>query len=611
MCDKCVKRRCWYATGLFTVALWVIFHGVLKVFGANQISPLPVEQRTNLGWNLAQNTEYSTDGAWADVTNLFLPWGKVDRPYELNPNLAITDRGYPLADAAAFSYLRGYPKQKMSVIVEGGGAVLSVAVGGKLSNLVLTVDPTVPGMRRGMVDYDPDRSSTATITLRAIDPNNPVTNLQILSVDSTGDFTNQFIAKVQTGCYVRFMDWQRTNHFGINSAGERTPDGDYSVRPTPETWNQVGPRGVALEYMISLCNTANVDPWFCIPTTWTDDDVRDFARLVRVFLNTDKSVYKEYSNETWNSGFRQQGDMRRQAAQRNELTATNDNDRLWQFIALRTVEIEDIFRSEFGTDQGRTRNIYAGQAANPGTLAVGLSYLQSRLGVVNRRLWGLSVARYFGNPEPFEYDPTTQKLTHPEWTDQQWAEGFIKYTLDGLNNPSAKFTQFRQLANDYGLVPVAYEGGQSITDENTLARMKKMNSAAKKLAQHLPGMADVYIAGANAAARDIGPTMFGHYQLISPEVPYYWGAWASGTDALEASVKAKALIAATRRDRLSIPQPRWAKETFVRSWTPGSIWGDPSIQPPAVVLPPPVVAPRKANKVTIDYDDGQSEELQK
>lgn len=577
---------------------------------APPVATLPEGQRVNLGWNLEQNTEYSTDGAWADVTNLFLPWGKVDRPYELNPNLQITDRGYPLADAGTFSYLRGYAKQTMGVVVEGGGANLTMSVTGKLTNLRL--GRAADGALRGTVDYDPDRSSNATITLKGIDPANPVTNLQIIAADVIGDFTRQFVEKVQTGVYVRFMDWQRTNHYGIDKTGQRTPDGVFANRPTKETWNQVGERGVAIEYIISLCNTAGVDPWICIPSTWTDDDIRECARLFRVSLKPELNTYKEYSNETWNSGFRQQGDIRRQAEQRNELTATNANDRLWQFIALRTVEIEDIWRSEFGVDQGRTRNIYAGQAANPQILQVGLQYLQSRFGApVNRRLWGLSVARYFGNPEPFEIDPATGTVTHPEWTDQQWAEGFLSYIRAGLENPTpqtaAKFALFRQLAADYGLVPVAYEGGQSITDENTLARMKKLNSAAKKLAQHLPAMGDVYVAGANAAARDIGPTMFGHFQLISGETPYYWGAWTAGNEPLAgSSVKAGALIAATRRDRGSIPAPRWANETFKRSWQPGAIWGDPSEMPAAVIAPVITPAPG-VKRVTVEFQDGTTQ----
>ena len=39
--------------------------------------------------------------------------------------------------------------------------------------------------------------------------------------------------------------------------------------------------GVALEYMIALCNELEADPWFCIPHTATDEYVREFAKQVK------------------------------------------------------------------------------------------------------------------------------------------------------------------------------------------------------------------------------------------------------------------------------------------------------------------------------------------
>ena len=91
------------------------------------------------------------------------------------------------------------------------------------------------------------------------------------------------------------MDWQRTNDSAIV---------EWTDRPTLRDHSQAI-EGVALEYMIRLCNRLSVEPWFCMPHAASDDFVRRFAQMVKADLSPALRVHIEYSNECWNGRFAQ------------------------------------------------------------------------------------------------------------------------------------------------------------------------------------------------------------------------------------------------------------------------------------------------------------------
>ena len=62
-------------------------------------------------------------------------------------------------------------------------------------------------------------------------------------------------------------------------------------------------RGVPIEVLIALANTLDIDPWFTIPHSATDDYITEFASLVKATLSPNLKPYIEYSNETWNDFF--------------------------------------------------------------------------------------------------------------------------------------------------------------------------------------------------------------------------------------------------------------------------------------------------------------------
>jgi len=109
-----------------------------------------------------------------------------------------------------------------------------------------------------------------------------------------------FLRRLKPFGVVRFMDWARINNSTETHWADRTLPDDL----------QSGRDGVALEHMIALSNELGADAWFCMPHRADDDYIRQFAQMVRDRLHRDAKVYIEYSNEVWNTQFKQHNYIR-------------------------------------------------------------------------------------------------------------------------------------------------------------------------------------------------------------------------------------------------------------------------------------------------------------
>lgn len=61
--------------------------------------------------------------------------------------------------------------------------------------------------------------------------------------------------------------------------------------------------GIAIEYLIDICNQGSMDLWLCHPYLADDDYMHQCATLVKSRLNADLRVFTELSNEVWNGQF--------------------------------------------------------------------------------------------------------------------------------------------------------------------------------------------------------------------------------------------------------------------------------------------------------------------
>ncbi len=107
-----------------------------------------------------------------------------------------------------------------------------------------------------------------------------------------------YLKRLEPFSVLRFMDWANINNTRRKHWEQRTQPGD-----SP----QAGSNGVAIEHMIAISNELGADPWFCMPHLADDDYVRRYAELVKERLHGDATIYLEYSNEVWNTQFKQHG----------------------------------------------------------------------------------------------------------------------------------------------------------------------------------------------------------------------------------------------------------------------------------------------------------------
>ncbi len=231
---------------------------------------------------------------------------------------------------------------------------------------------------------------------------------------------------------LRFLDWQKTNS---------NPPGTWAERAKPGPLQGDSSRGVAAEYMVALCNETDADLWVCIPHHADDDYNRQFARLVRDHLEPQLKVYVEYSNEVWNSRFPQYDWVKQRA--------DDAGLHLYQQVAIEAQRDWDLWLEEFGPQRDRVVRVLAGQSANRWHL----QRATSRLG--EGGFDALAVGAYVG----INRKDTDQWFAHGATADQVLDKLFE--LLETKEGP--RWAAHAELAEQYGVPLLAYEGGQHVT----------------------------------------------------------------------------------------------------------------------------------------------------
>ncbi|GAB4186195.1 MAG: hypothetical protein Kow00105_00660 [Phycisphaeraceae bacterium] len=252
--------------------------------------------KASVGMNLAEVKFWSREWAFVDAIHSARPW------VSTNPNGQPFDTGQPVnTDAKGWPILQpgqavhtllltdkpgAYPTGTYVVTWEGPG---TLEFGFDATN-VQTVGPN-------RMTFDVNIATKNGILLRVKDGDARNIHVWMPGFENAqSPFHPLFIQKLQPFGVIRFMDWQRTNGSTLVSWSQRT---------TPDCFNQAGDNGVALEFMIELCNELGADAWFCMPHMADDDFVTQFATMVRDNLDPSLDVYVEWSNEVWNVQFPQ------------------------------------------------------------------------------------------------------------------------------------------------------------------------------------------------------------------------------------------------------------------------------------------------------------------
>jgi hypothetical protein len=327
----------------------------------------------------------------------------------------------------------------------------------------------------------------------------------------TQPFTDTFLASLAGYKVIRFMDWQHTNNSTLSAWANRT---------TPNSASQAGNNGVAVEYMVALCNALNADMWINVPAMADDDFVTQEATLIKNTLNPGLKVYIEYTNEIWNGGFSQ---ATYAATQGLAIDPTGpDWQRAEEYYSQRAVEIFALWDTVYGS-AARTSlvRVMATQLANGGITTMALDWTPSGGTPAWQHVDAVAGAPYFcgqvGSGDISSWD-TAWNSNHASAIAA--LEAYCASDTSGdIHTWQAK--QYN-IAHSHGLALIAYEAGQGMvgvganqTDATFNALLNATNSD--------PGMRTLYTNFLNQWKADGGQLLMNYTSVYEPNQFGYWG----------------------------------------------------------------------------------------
>ncbi len=466
-----------------------------------QPQPQPTPQPDNspkgfLGINLAEVTYYTREWVFVDAMKQSRDWLPTrsggSNPWNSGETLSLNKDGWPILNdgQAAHTIMMidtqgAYPAGRYVCTYDGDGTIEfnydAKVVSRNGNRIELDVSPTNRGIYLRI-----DQSN----------PNDPVRNVKVWLPgfeNAASSFHPLYLSRLKPFSVIRFMDWQRTN-------GSETTN--WSDRASATNYTQGTDRGVALKYMIELCNELGADPWFCMPHMADDDYVRRFAAQVKAQLRPDLNVYIEWSNELWNSQFPQHKWVKANTDGQSLSEAFRQD---WADQADRDF---DVWRDVFGPDSARVIRLAVGQKDNPWVTRKLVEALDGQFDAI-------SCSTYFGFTRS-QRDQLSSSTT---------ADDILNMAMDEMSrglrsNYQAHGDLARTWSTNLGrTIPlIGYEGGQHYTASGGDPPWAQ---ALIDIQSH-PRMYDVYLANMREW-ENAGGSLFNAFNFV--EKPDKWGSW--------------------------------------------------------------------------------------
>nr|KAG5705276.1 hypothetical protein BaRGS_010727 [Batillaria attramentaria] len=306
---------------------------------------------------------------------------------------------------------------------------------------------------RKVVEFPHIKENGIILEVTATNPDNPIHNIRVLppGYENTYErfpFHPLFLEFLKRFSEIRFMDYLHTNGHGPEPT-------TWSTRRRPDYHTQEGPEGGAVEYMVQLANTVGVDPWICVPFAADDHYVTQLASYVKKNLRPDVKVYVEYSNEVWNTMFRQTIYTQEQG----KLLFPDDNARTagMKFFVKRATEIANLWTQVWGSESERVVNVIAWQT----NYFANYNRMLAELGDRKSSFQAIGITGYF------TCDKATR--THAaEMPTMTMAE--IQHLCDvGLAHEKDTDRHYMDVALAHGLKLVMYEGGPGMANPDNAA----------------------------------------------------------------------------------------------------------------------------------------------
>lgn len=456
-----------------------------------------------LGINLAGPVDWNTELPFVDVFHLARAWisQKPGAAWGQGPALELDARGWVrrlapdcFAETPQCTINGGhYPSGVWTVLWEGEGRI-ELSKGTVVSNtpncLIVNVD---------------SRGGGFFLRLRATKPENPVHNIRVLLPGFTAakaaanPWNPGFLARWRGMACLRLMDFQETNN---------TRQRHWADRVHPDDATYAG-RGLPIELLCDLANRLETDAWFCMPHEADDDYIREFAKLARTRLGPQRKIYLEYSNEVWNSQFKQNQYAAEQG--RKLGLAEKPWEAAWHYTSQRSVEIFALWEEAFG---GRERlvRVLPSQAAN--------SWLSGQIAGwkdAATHADALAIAPYISMIVP----AGGQGLTGAEVA--TWS---VERLLDHVETNALPecvrwMRENQKVASQHGLKLICYEAGQHLVGTGGAENNEALTRLFLAANAH-PRMAGIY-RKYYAAWEAAGGDLLCHFSSVGEWSK--WGSW--------------------------------------------------------------------------------------
>lgn len=478
------------------------------------------------GLNLGKHDEASGAHPFQDLFHEFvgggadrksLGWGKVNKPWEPNPSLILTDRGYPLSeDASAYSYLSDLGEGEYEFTYGGS---CSVSFSGRLQEVfptsqpatLSTTQPVGTTRRPRIVRLDPLASTTGIVTVRDIDKYDPPRDFHLTprGEDANRVYSYRYLARIrEAGAEsLRPMDWRVTNRQRVHQWKDRRRGDDF---------RQVGEYGVSDDLLVALPRELpGVSLYLNAPDFYDDLSFEQMAEWYRSALPTGSRLRVEYSNELWNPDF----DQRR---------------RIDALARARGVQMHEAYASEcvrfakaWQRGWARSSNdialdlILPAQTASPSLTNEVFKSIR-KLDAGGAKWVGfthLAVSGYFSYPP--ELDLELEALERAGKPDAAVDLYFQRLMADTAVPQDRRLKQ-KVYAEREDLGLIVYEGGLGMVEYNPLLR-RTAASATKRVARNDPRMGDFVKAVFNACERDYSPapgSVFNWFDFVNRD---QWG----------------------------------------------------------------------------------------
>lgn len=435
------------------------------------LCPLSQAQTTRpIGVNLEGMSDYMSADMLMDLVKTARPFGKVTAAH-INGADAVRrdDAGWPLEDAGIVLFAARPSDQDRAFRFRfTGKADVRITPGGAGKVTSNTYDPAT-NISEGTIVGAKNQS---TLNMNFSNTNGGIRDLQVLRDEpAAGAFTQRFIDRLAPfkGQVLRYMDLQGTNGSAQTTWESRT-------KPEHKNWRNNMP----VEVLVELTERADVHPWFCMPHQADDGYVRAFATYIRDHLGGKRTIYVEYSNETWNTQFAQARYAREQGLKMG-LDQDPYNAQL-RYHGLRTAQIGRIWREVFAEKPTQHTLVIV-----LGTQAAGMRPVQQSLTPdgVQEAIDAIAIAPYMGGSIAKELGDKLTTTPIETIHDMMRAELAPDGRVDRWINAHTAY------AKSIGKRLIAYEAGQHLVADARGGRNPDAINHLIAVNRH-PGMEGLY-----------------------------------------------------------------------------------------------------------------------